>query len=199
MAKRAAGAPRKRARADWNEARRLYEVEGKFFSEIAEIVGCQPHTVGRRAKREHWINRQQIISESTAARQDEIWRRFVERDAEAVTESLVRGHRINGRIQAELESRLDLVQADHSRLLAVLSGQAFDPITKGDVAEMLVRALRSTLELRRIGLTNQTVLMGDRAIAGLKDDGWRSETPKDGEADGEAAALDAALGELEEG
>jgi len=161
---------RKRARVDWNEARRLYEFEQKSFAELSELFGCKPHTVSAHAKREGWINGRAIGAESAAERREKIWRDFIDRDAEAVRANLAQKHRLTSRVMGLAEKHIERLELGH----ALIIGTGTNVVEEDPL-----------LSLRRVSLVLQNVEVIDRSLAGLKGDGWRSDAG-DGGADTEA-------------
>lgn len=188
MAARKSGRKRPQAgarprRVDWKRARRLHEQDGKNFSEISDIVGCDRNTVARHAKREGWINGADLLRESSTERRENLLRSFIEQGAEAIRANLTRKHSLNERIL--MQAGKELARLEAGKHLEIGEGERIvseDPL----------------LALRRIALTVQTVEAVDRSIADLKGHDWRSGS--DGgasDSDPDADAVVAVLAEVE--
>ena len=154
----------KRGRVDWRKARRLYEINGKSFTEIGETLGCRRETVARHAKSQAWINSAEIARESRAERSDEVFRRFIERDVDAITENLAQKHRVAKLILNGIEAHAERLEKGTLELVVRRDGKVLvdeDPI----------------MAFRRLALALGSVEVVDRSLAGLKRDdaGWRPD------------------------
>ncbi len=161
---------------DWKRARELYEHDGKNFSEIAEIVGCDKHTVSDHAKREGWVNPQQILKEAAPQRAEAIFEEFVQQSRSAVLGNLAEKHGINRRLLALVGKHIE--RLENGVEFAIQIGE------KKDGEPILVHE-DPVLSLRRLALAAQSIEAMDRSIADLKDSGWR----KVEEAEGDESAV----------
>lgn len=161
-----------RHRIDWVEARRLYEFEGKNYTEIAELVGCDPQAVGIHARTESWVNHATIVRDSGPDRIRTIIDEFIEQDREAIKANLAAKHSINQRILALTRRHIERLEND--QLFAIQTG------TKRDGTPIVVEE-DPVVSLSRLALTAQRVEAMDRSIADLKDGTWRAKEDKPAE------------------
>ena len=174
-----------RSGKDWKKARRLYEKQGKNFTEIAGILGCDRNTVARHASAEAWVDPAALLRESSVERKEKLLASFIEQDADAIRENLALKHSLNKRLLALAERHIERLEQG----LELVIGTGVNAVEE-DVL----------LSMRRIALTVQTVETVDRSIAGLKDADWRSTRGGSTEDSGsDAAAVRAALEEAEVG
>lgn len=130
----------------WPEARRMHELEGISFTEIARIKGCSVQAVSARAKREDWIDRREIIRETRL----QAARLFAMRDVNAVLENLTEKHAIS------------------RDLLALVRKQA-EELATGKIN------VRAALAVRHLSVALKNIEHLDANIAGLTDGKWRTE------------------------
>lgn len=176
---------KKHAKVDWKKAQRLYERDGKTFSEIAAHFGCKPHTVGIHARNEGWVNRRQIAKETAAERRELISRQFVERQAAAILQDMEEQHLLVRKLRTLTDRHADRLLED--RLWQMQRGEV---VVDEDPASTLDKLTRAAERCEKI----------NRSLAGLNDAGWRSSGER-GEADTgpHAARVRQALAELETG
>ena len=163
-----AAAPKKKTsqrRKDWKKARELYELEGKTFSEIAESLPCDPHTVSRHAKREGWVSHQRVLSESAPTRLEKMIEGFVEQESVAIRENLRLKHALNRRILLLAQRHVE--RLEEGKEFTIKLGE------RRDGTPILLEE-DPVLSLRRLALVAQSVEMMDRSIGNLKDGAWRT-------------------------
>ncbi len=131
-------------RHDWTAIRIARETSGTSFRALAQEFGASDSGIRKRAKQDQWRDPREVGAEVAQAAADEISRRFVAQEAEAVFENRARIHALNSRILDLVEKRLDELESGN-----------FRGVRGSD-----------TLELRRIGLAISTVEMVDARVAG---------------------------------
>jgi hypothetical protein len=175
----------KHAKVDWPKAQELFEVGGKSLTEIASIFGCQRDTISRRAKKEAWTDRAEIVRETAAERHDLIAREFVERNAQAILADHEDQFKVVRKLRKLVDKHADRLLADR---LWIMEGKGEDaPAVTEDPAATLDKLTRAAERCEKIG----------RSLAGLNDAGWRSGTESsDGDSGAREARIRGALDEL---
>lgn len=151
-------------RKDWELGRRLYEEQGKDFTQIGEAIGASRNTVSARAKTEGWIQHSRVVRESSGARQENILRSFIERDSEAIRRSLEQKHEINQILLRATKAHAKRLEGGTTLMIKAGTDKNGEPFY---VEEDPI------LAIRRCALTVQSIEAVDRSIAGLKDETWR--------------------------
>ena len=158
---------------DWNRARRMYELEGETFLEIAQAIGCHRDTVSAHAKAECWIDPAQIQREGSTERRERVLREFVERDREAILANLAEKHALNSDLLGLARVQIERLKTGRELYVQTGSNKDGDPIY---VAEDPIKAIRN------LALTVKTIGDADAELAALKDSTWRDrELESDGD------------------
>lgn len=171
-------------RIDWNAGRTMFEQGGKSFTEIGQALGCRRQTVAARAAREAWVSPSQVLKETAPQRREEIARRFIERDSEAILERLAKMARAT---EAGLEVAAIHIERlrDESLILCKQRGEV-------TIAES------PSLELRRLASALASLHAVTSDLASLRDNTWRTSDPAaHAETDREREAIQRALADLE--
>ncbi len=180
--------PPRRGRIDWKKARKLRERDGKSFTEIGETLGCKRQTVSAHAKREGWVSGTEIARATAAPRREKIFRDFIERDAETIHQNLAKKH--------ELASILLDQALFHAK--RIQDGITLAMEKRGPDDEPVLVLEDPITSLRKLGLLGQNIEVIDRNLAGLKDDGWRSDPGRSGsDTETRSERISGALDEVE--
>lgn len=188
-------------RPNWKRARKLYELEGKSFSAIGDLLGVRRETVSRHAKNEGWVSHADVARKTRGLREEELARKFIERDADAIADNLSEKHRAGRRLLRIAHRLIDDIEKPVAGELAEKTRTALEALGLGvdATAAMVRRALGivTPLELGRLARAVSDIEAFDSRLAGLSDDGWRSVgSAGDEDSGADSPAVQAALEEL---
>lgn len=126
-----------RVEVDWEQARRLYEIDGATQTAIAERMQVTKQAVCNRARREGWTDRSAMVRQAREA----AIRKYVERDTEAVLANVALKHELN-------------------RDLLTIIRRHVDALLKGEKPE-----LRTSTAIRNFCLAVRTIETVDASMA----------------------------------
>ena len=168
---------RRQKRYDWGPIRKAREITGKSYQDLAKEFGPNRDTIRLRARREKWLDPAEAQRKLSEASTEEISRRFVAQEADALFANRARVHGLNSRVLDQVDAQLKLFEAN-------------DRATRLDSDDLLA--------LRRISLIINTIEGSDAKVGGIEAGGgdFRSAGEAADEAESTADKISRILAEL---